>query len=222
MSSKPASPAKPSSPAKNKAKVAPKKALKTTPSHPTWNASSLIRDARHGVSRPQIKKFVETKYKLAIGPAQNTQLSKALATGSEKTSSFCPKVLSVHVVGTTTNIYNRSIWSRKLAPKAKPADASAKENKPTKAKPKTTGAKRPLRLSPRPRPPRNPQPRRRHPPAKQRLPRRPAPLLNRPNPLPRKLPGQKLAGKAKPAPAKKTTTASKRAPAKKVAHVLAF
>lgn len=36
MSSKPASPAKPSSPAKNKAKVAPKKALKTTPSHPTW------------------------------------------------------------------------------------------------------------------------------------------------------------------------------------------
>ncbi|KAJ7841804.1 hypothetical protein B0H14DRAFT_2586693 [Mycena olivaceomarginata] len=71
----------------------------------------LSLDTRQGVSRPQIKKFVETKYKLSIGAAQNTQLSKALVAGSEKNIFVLPKGPSGRV---------------KLAPKAKSADASAK------------------------------------------------------------------------------------------------
>ncbi|KAJ7868410.1 hypothetical protein B0H14DRAFT_3861560 [Mycena olivaceomarginata] len=78
-------------------------------------------DTRQGVSRPQIKKFVEMKYKLSIGAAQNTQLSKALTAGSEKNIFVFPKGPSGRV---------------KLAPKTKSADASAKGIKPTKAKPK--------------------------------------------------------------------------------------
>ncbi|KAJ7482079.1 hypothetical protein B0H11DRAFT_2232674 [Mycena galericulata] len=78
-------------------------------------------DTRQGVFRPQIKKFVEMKYKLSIGAAQSTQLSKALAAGSEKNIFVLPKGPSGRV---------------KLAPKAKSADASAKGIKPTKAKPK--------------------------------------------------------------------------------------
>jgi histone H1/5 len=66
-------------------------------------------DARHGVSRPQIKKFapiscnyilsqtqgyfrfVEEKYKLVIGNAQITQLSRAIAVGAEKNIFSLPK-----------------------------------------------------------------------------------------------------------------------------------
>ena len=69
-------------------------------------------DARHGVSRPQIKKFVryfhslsvhssdmclrclryvEEKYKLEIGNAQTTQLSKAIARGEETGVFVLPK-----------------------------------------------------------------------------------------------------------------------------------
>ena len=36
-------------------------------------------------------KYVETKYKLEIGAAQNTQLSKAISTGAEKGVFVLPK-----------------------------------------------------------------------------------------------------------------------------------
>ncbi|KAJ7437651.1 hypothetical protein B0H11DRAFT_2361368 [Mycena galericulata] len=57
---------------------APKKAAKskTTSSHPPWVdmitecITAHPEDTRQGVSRPQIKKFVEMKYKLSIGAAQ--------------------------------------------------------------------------------------------------------------------------------------------------------
>ncbi|KAF8232303.1 hypothetical protein L208DRAFT_938732 [Tricholoma matsutake] len=113
-------------------KPASKKTVRPAATHPTW--VEMIKeciaanpdDARHGVSRPQIKKYVETEYKLEIGAAQNTQLSKALGTGTEKGIFVLPKGPSGRV---------------KLAPKAKPADTSAtKENKPA-AKPKTTSVK---------------------------------------------------------------------------------
>ncbi|KAJ7939595.1 hypothetical protein B0H13DRAFT_2300282 [Mycena leptocephala] len=48
-------------------------------------------DTWQGVSRHQIKKFVEMKYKLSIGAAQNTQLSKALAAGNKKNIFVLPK-----------------------------------------------------------------------------------------------------------------------------------
>ncbi|KAJ7898834.1 hypothetical protein B0H14DRAFT_2556897 [Mycena olivaceomarginata] len=55
--------------------------------------------------------FLEMKYKLSIGAAQNTHLSEALAAGSEKNNFVFPKGPSGRV---------------KLAPKVKSADASTK------------------------------------------------------------------------------------------------
>ncbi|KAJ7897897.1 hypothetical protein B0H14DRAFT_3424757 [Mycena olivaceomarginata] len=99
-------------------------------------------DARQGVSRPQIKKFIESKYELTIGNAQNTQLSKALATGIEKNIFVLPK-------GACCPFCPPWGSHQKLAPKAKPANASAaKENKPTRAKPtKTATGKKPTAKS---------------------------------------------------------------------------
>ncbi|KAF8810144.1 hypothetical protein BYT27DRAFT_7008342, partial [Phlegmacium glaucopus] len=108
-------------------------ATKPAPSHPTW--VDMIKeciavnteDARIGVSRPQIKKYVETKYKLEIGAAQSTQLAKAISTGADKGVFVLPKGPSGRV---------------KLAPKSKPVDTSSKENKPaSKSKPAATKAK---------------------------------------------------------------------------------
>ncbi|KAJ7786964.1 hypothetical protein B0H14DRAFT_2400047, partial [Mycena olivaceomarginata] len=76
---------------------------KTTSSHPPWVdmitecITAHPEDTRQGVSRSQIKKFVEMKYKLSIGAAQNTQLSKALTAGSEKNIFVLPKVLSIFI-----------------------------------------------------------------------------------------------------------------------------
>ncbi|PPQ79850.1 hypothetical protein CVT26_012601 [Gymnopilus dilepis] len=73
-------------------------------------------------------RFVESKYKLEIGAAQNTQLAKAITTGVEKGVFVLPKGLSGRV---------------KLAPKSKQND-SAKENKPaSKAKTTTAAAAKP-------------------------------------------------------------------------------
>jgi hypothetical protein len=77
--------------------AAKKSASKSAPSHPSW--VDMIKecivdnpeDSRTGVSRPQIKKYVEAKYKLEIGAAQNTQLAKAISTGAEKGTFVLPK-----------------------------------------------------------------------------------------------------------------------------------
>ena len=73
-------------------------------------------DARVGVSRPQIKKsvirapficpllhlpnkcvhrFVETTYNLDLGPAQVTQLNKAISNGADKGTFYLPKGMLV-------------------------------------------------------------------------------------------------------------------------------
>ncbi|KAF7967659.1 hypothetical protein HWV62_33583 [Athelia sp. TMB] len=103
--------------ASSKPAAVKKTAAKATPSHPTWVdmikecIAAHPEEARGGVSRPQIKKFVESTYKLEIGAAQNTQLSKAIATGAEKGTFSLPKGASGKV---------------KLAPKVK-ADTASKE-----------------------------------------------------------------------------------------------
>lgn len=101
---------------------APKKAAtRSAPTHPSWTdmikecIAAHPEDARVGVSRPQIKKFVGEKYKLDIGNAQNTQLSKAIAVGAEKNTFSLPKGPSGRV---------------KLAPKTPKVADDAKENKP--------------------------------------------------------------------------------------------
>ncbi|TFY74782.1 hypothetical protein EWM64_g9230 [Hericium alpestre] len=115
------------------AKSSKKTAAKSVPAHPTW--TDMIKecitdhpeDARGGVSRPQIKKYVEDKYKLEIGNAQTTQLSKAIAVGAEKGVFVLPKGPSGRV---------------KLPPRAKAAESSAaKENKPATKATKAAAAK---------------------------------------------------------------------------------
>ncbi|KAJ7762430.1 hypothetical protein B0H14DRAFT_3165637 [Mycena olivaceomarginata] len=91
---------------------APKKSAKskTTSSHPPGCAVS---NAEVDRSRPLVAACWSPiiAYKLSIGAAQNTQLSKALTAGSEKNIFVLPKGPSGRV---------------KLAPKTKSADASAK------------------------------------------------------------------------------------------------
>ncbi|EGO20991.1 hypothetical protein SERLADRAFT_475551 [Serpula lacrymans var. lacrymans S7.9] len=120
------------------AKPVKKIASRPAATHPSWIdmikecISANPDDARSGVSRPQIKKYVEDKYKLQIGNAQNTQLSKAIATGAEKGAFLLPKGPSGRV---------------KLPPKHVKTDTSAtKENKPaskTVAKPTAKAAVKP-------------------------------------------------------------------------------
>ncbi|THH09368.1 hypothetical protein EW145_g2071 [Phellinidium pouzarii] len=117
----------------NKSRVSTTKesAPKPTAAHPSW--TDMIKaciidhpeEARSGVSRPQIKKYVETKYKLQIGAAQTSQLNRAIASGAEKRTFFLPKGPSGKV---------------KLPPKRSAESTAAKENKPAAklvAKPKT-------------------------------------------------------------------------------------
>ncbi|KAH9842544.1 uncharacterized protein C8Q71DRAFT_733365 [Rhodofomes roseus] len=103
-----------------------KGAPRAPPTHPPW--IDMIKeciithkeDARTGVSRHQIKKFVEDKYDIEIGNAQVTQLSKAITSGAEKDIFSLPKGPSGRV---------------KLAPKVqRPPETAAKENKPVAAK----------------------------------------------------------------------------------------
>ncbi|KAF9009419.1 hypothetical protein BDQ17DRAFT_1060734 [Cyathus striatus] len=110
---------------------APKKASasKSALAHPPWIdmikecIASHTEDARTGVSRPQIKKFVETKYKIEFGAAQNTQLARAITTGAEKGIFVLPKGPSGRV---------------KLSPKSKAPDASASKEPAAKPKSSTT------------------------------------------------------------------------------------
>ncbi|KAF8894703.1 hypothetical protein BD779DRAFT_858328 [Infundibulicybe gibba] len=125
---------KPKSASKPASKPVSKSNPKPTPAHPTW--IDMIRecivnnpdDARQGVSRHQIKKYVEEQYKLEIGAAQIAQLSRALTTGTDKDIFVLPKGPSGRV---------------KLSPKAKAAyNAKLKEDE-SAAKPTSKPAPKP-------------------------------------------------------------------------------
>lgn len=47
--------------------------------------------SRDGASRAQIKKFVETQYKLEVTPTVNTHINTAIARGAEKGDFVLPK-----------------------------------------------------------------------------------------------------------------------------------
>ncbi|KAF5387105.1 hypothetical protein D9615_001869 [Tricholomella constricta] len=81
-------------------------------------------DARAGVSRPMIKKFVEDKYRIALDHAAAGQLNRAITSGSEKGTFLLPKGPSGKV---------------KLAPKAR-LDAAKENTKPVSKKPASTKA----------------------------------------------------------------------------------
>ncbi|KZP20847.1 hypothetical protein FIBSPDRAFT_826588 [Athelia psychrophila] len=70
---------------------------KTHPAHPSW--ADMIKecivahpdDARFGVSRPTIKKFIEAHYAVEINPAAASQLNRAIAHGADKGVFVLPK-----------------------------------------------------------------------------------------------------------------------------------
>jgi len=112
--------------------------------HPTW--LDMIKecivdnpsDARVGVSRPMIKKFVENKYHIDLNPLTASQLNRAINSGSEKGIFLLPKGPSGKV---------------KLAPKSRPDTAKENTSPPFKkpvpkavtTKAKATTAKAPAK-----------------------------------------------------------------------------
>ncbi|KAJ3568878.1 hypothetical protein NP233_g5427 [Leucocoprinus birnbaumii] len=168
-------------------------AAKAEAPHPSW--VDMIKeciiahpdDARTGVSRPQIKKFVETKYKLEFNTAQISQLSRAIQRGAEKDVFLLPKGPSGRV---------------KLTPKVKAAEvAAAKESKPAAppkaaAKPKTAVA------------PKKPAPVKKAPAKAAAKPSSSKASSSKPKAA------VKAKSTAKPAPTKKATTTKKTAAAK--------
>lgn len=106
-----------------------------TAAHPTW--VDMIKeciiahpeDARAGVSRPMIKKFVESKYHIDLTATAASQLNRAITSGNEKGIFQLPKGPSGKV---------------KLAPEARPDAAKENAKPPAKkssAKPAATKAK---------------------------------------------------------------------------------
>ncbi|KAJ7273522.1 hypothetical protein B0H12DRAFT_1007427, partial [Mycena haematopus] len=87
-------------------------------------------DARGGVSRPMIKKFVESKYKVELNPSTASQLNRAITSGSERGTFVLPKGPSgkVKLTPKVRGEAAKEVGSAK--PKAKPATAS----KPAAAK----------------------------------------------------------------------------------------
>ncbi|KIY51048.1 hypothetical protein FISHEDRAFT_71342 [Fistulina hepatica ATCC 64428] len=108
----------PKASATSSSKAAAKSTAKIPATHPSW--VDMIKEciaahpdeARTGVSRPTIKKFVESKYDIDLSAAAASQLNRAIAAGSEKGTFVLPKGLSGKV---------------KLAPKTHKAE-DAKEN----------------------------------------------------------------------------------------------
>jgi len=103
-----------------KTSAANKKGSSTHPSFIVMISECIANseEARTGVSRPTIKKYLEDKYKLEITPAVTTNINRAITSGEEKGTFTLPKGLSGKV---------------KLTPKAKAEVSSdTKENKPVK------------------------------------------------------------------------------------------
>lgn len=79
-----------------------------------------------------MSRYVEDKYKLEIGNAQNTQLSRALATGTEKGVFVMPKgmcldriyIRGIYILSPRI-IYSGASGRVKLPPKAARAETSA-------------------------------------------------------------------------------------------------
>jgi histone H1/5 len=105
--------------------------------HPSW--ADMIREciaahpteARSGVSRPTIKKYVELKYNIKIDATAASQLNRAIAHGSEKGIFVLPKGPSGKV---------------KLPPKSRPEHSkenieAAPAKKPSKVVSKATASK---------------------------------------------------------------------------------
>ncbi|KAJ8583982.1 hypothetical protein M405DRAFT_484557 [Rhizopogon salebrosus TDB-379] len=81
--------------AKSAQKSAASKSYHTT--HPSWIdmitecITTTSDGTRHGVSRPAIKKFVDSKYHLEFNPSVSSQLNRAIHQGADKGKFVLPK-----------------------------------------------------------------------------------------------------------------------------------
>ncbi|KAL1715205.1 hypothetical protein EV715DRAFT_256517 [Schizophyllum commune] len=124
----------PTSPTKPASKTAANKPASKAGAvaHPTWVAmiteciTSHPEEARTGVSRPTIKKFVESKYHIEVNATTASQLNRAITSGAEKGTFVLPKGPSGKV---------------KLAPKNHVAEASKENATPVVKKPASTSKK---------------------------------------------------------------------------------
>lgn len=121
--------------------------------HPSW--VDMVKecitahpdDARHGVSRPTIKKFVETKYKIYPNQTSNSQLARAITHGAEKGIFVLPKGPSGKIKlppkgsspHETTKEQNTSAGAKAPISSAK---ASTKKVVPAKAQPTSAAMKK--------------------------------------------------------------------------------
>ncbi|KAJ3478490.1 hypothetical protein NLJ89_g12378 [Agrocybe chaxingu] len=131
---------KASSKASSRANATASKSAAAT--HPPWvdmikeAITTHPEDARAGVSRPTIKKFIETKYHIDFNAPHLSQLNRAIAHGNEKGLFLLPKGLFVLVslqvaratLTPTPRLSNPGPSGKvKLASKAKPTTDAAKE-----------------------------------------------------------------------------------------------
>ncbi|KAG2364503.1 hypothetical protein BDR07DRAFT_1232716, partial [Suillus spraguei] len=63
--------------------------------------------ARHGVSRPAIKKFLDSKYHLEMNPLASSQLNRAIHHGADKGTFILPKGESPFIAGSFILFFTR-------------------------------------------------------------------------------------------------------------------
>ncbi|KAG0705149.1 hypothetical protein DFH29DRAFT_996961 [Suillus ampliporus] len=128
-------------------KMAASKPHHTT--HPPWIdmitecITTTPDGTRHGVSRPAIKKFVDSKYHLVMNPSVSSQLNRAIHQGSDKGNFILPKGESFFYRGVFnffTRFYIGPSGKVKLAPRRH--NEAAKENAKPASKRSTVAKER--------------------------------------------------------------------------------
>jgi hypothetical protein len=120
---------------------ATKKGSRVSSSHPTWIDMikecivSHPEEARAGVSRPTIKKFVEDKYRIEVNASTASQLNRAISSGSEKGVFTLPKGPSGKV-----KLARHDAAKENATPAAKKPVVKAKLGGPKKTLTKTKGS----------------------------------------------------------------------------------
>ncbi|KIK93165.1 hypothetical protein PAXRUDRAFT_829247 [Paxillus rubicundulus Ve08.2h10] len=112
-------------------------------SHPSWIEMITVRitttpdGTRHGVSRPTIKKFVDSKYHLPMNTASASHLNRAITHGADKGNFVLPKGPSGKVKLAPQRIGGGAKENTKL-PFQRPAPAKVEPIPTPKAKAKAT------------------------------------------------------------------------------------
>ncbi|KAJ6623440.1 hypothetical protein B0H10DRAFT_2009729 [Mycena sp. CBHHK59/15] len=201
----------------------PTGATKTAAHHPSF--IDMIKeciiahpeDARGGVSRPMIKKFMESKYKVELNASTASQLNRAITSGSERGTFVLPKgpsgkiKLTPKVRGEATKENSKPVSKAKTptarVPTAKASGAKTAASKPkpaakTKPKAKTSATTSTVKKAMAP---------------KKVLANKSKPVAKKSTPAAKRTPAKKAVVGKKPAAAKKAVTTKKATTTKKPA-----